>query len=527
MWDWLRERLQGIAGFLEQSSFDVLQALSWTDPGWPGWVIAVAGFVILGAVAVPLWLTVRGRRRLSAKEPDLADLTRWPRMLGYGAVLLLLAGFGGWSSIAPLASAAIATGVVSPDGYRKTVQHLEGGIIQEIHVREGDSVVAGQPLVLTYAVRQHGHNLVGNLQGRLEGRSGQRVVTAAATPTSDVGYYTSTLNLPAAGTWTITIDSGFFGNYASSTFTLEAVAAGAPAPLVTEDARPVPNARVEAYAIVPSLEPAGERAVLIAAELVVRTLQQLQTMNPGFDPQNALTMSFDLGLQGYDEARGQQFYRQLNERLQTLPGVESVALMNYIPLSLNYNSGPVFAEGKPAERGENVPLAMVASVGPGYFKTMKTPILQLQLRKHPWIERAPGRPGATGRRRGRYHPRGPTPGTEPPTAGPRLPVGRRGTVGWRRTGGPGADGDARARGPGRAVRRRPGPRRGVGAQPGAGPRPPASRERRGGRTDRPVGRRSAPRRHPARRDDDHDRDAAEPSDRGLFGSEAMSLRSLQ
>ena len=116
--------------------------------------------------------------------------------------------------------------------------------------------------------------------------------------------------------------------------------------------------------------------VLIAAGLVVRTLQQLQTMNPGFDSRNGLTMSFDLGLQGYDEARGQQFYRQLNERLQTLPGVESAAVMSYIPLSLNYNSNNVFVEGKPAERGENVPLAMTASVGPDYFRTMKTPILQ-------------------------------------------------------------------------------------------------------------------------------------------------------
>src|SRR5215207_2870786 len=116
--------------------------------------------------------------------------------------------------------------------------------------------------------------------------------------------------------------------------------------------------------------------VLIAAGLVVRTLQQLQTMNPGFDTQNALTMSFDLGLQGYDEARGQQFYRQLNERVQSLPGVESAAVTSYIPLSLNYNSRNVFVEGKPAERGENVPLAMNASAGPGYFKTMATPILQ-------------------------------------------------------------------------------------------------------------------------------------------------------
>src|SRR5262249_26813019 len=116
--------------------------------------------------------------------------------------------------------------------------------------------------------------------------------------------------------------------------------------------------------------------VLIAAGLVVRTLQQLQAMNPGFETQNGLTMSFDLGLQGYDEARGQQFYRQLIERVQSLPGVESAAVANYIPLSLNYNSGNVFVEGKPAERGENVPTAMVSSASAGYFKTMGTPILQ-------------------------------------------------------------------------------------------------------------------------------------------------------
>jgi predicted permease len=116
--------------------------------------------------------------------------------------------------------------------------------------------------------------------------------------------------------------------------------------------------------------------VLIGAGLVVRTLQQLQTMNPGFDPNNALTMSFDLGLQGYDEARGQQFYKQLTERVRALPGVESAAISNYVPLSINYNSRNIFVEGKPAERGENVPLAMNASAGPGYFKTMATTIVQ-------------------------------------------------------------------------------------------------------------------------------------------------------
>jgi predicted permease len=116
--------------------------------------------------------------------------------------------------------------------------------------------------------------------------------------------------------------------------------------------------------------------VLIAAGLVVRTLQQLQTMNPGFDSQNALTMSFDLGLQGYDEQRGQQFYRQLTERVQALPGVKSAAVSSYIPLSLNYNSRNIFVEGQPAERGENVPTAMNASAGPRYFETMHTAVVQ-------------------------------------------------------------------------------------------------------------------------------------------------------
>ena len=116
--------------------------------------------------------------------------------------------------------------------------------------------------------------------------------------------------------------------------------------------------------------------VLIAAGLVVRTLQQLQTMSPGFDSQNALTMSFDLALQGYDDARGQQFYRQLAERVQALPGVKSAAVSSYIPLSLNYNSRNIFVEGQPAQRGENIPLSMNGSAGPRFFETMRTPLVQ-------------------------------------------------------------------------------------------------------------------------------------------------------
>jgi multidrug efflux pump subunit AcrA (membrane-fusion protein) len=60
---------------------------------------------------------------------------------------LFIGGFSAWSAYAPLASAAIAPGVVSPDSSRKTIQHLEGGIVQEILVSEGDRVAQGDLLL--------------------------------------------------------------------------------------------------------------------------------------------------------------------------------------------------------------------------------------------------------------------------------------------------------------------------------------------------------------------------------------------
>jgi HlyD family type I secretion membrane fusion protein len=67
--------------------------------------------------------------------------------LGLVVIVVFVIGGGVWAAVAPLASAAIAPGVVSPDSSRKTIQHLEGGIIREINVRQGDEVKAGQVLI--------------------------------------------------------------------------------------------------------------------------------------------------------------------------------------------------------------------------------------------------------------------------------------------------------------------------------------------------------------------------------------------
>ena len=78
---------------------------------------------------------------------------RGPARLGALLIAAFVGGFGGWAALVPLASGAIAPGIVSPDGSRRTVQHLEGGIIRTLHVRDGDVVEKGQPLLVLESVQ--------------------------------------------------------------------------------------------------------------------------------------------------------------------------------------------------------------------------------------------------------------------------------------------------------------------------------------------------------------------------------------
>jgi HlyD family secretion protein len=76
-------------------------------------------------------------------------LARMRELVVAGAALvgIFVIGAGTWAAMAPLESAAIASGTVVSDSHRKTVQHLEGGIIGAILVHDGDSVRAGQVLI--------------------------------------------------------------------------------------------------------------------------------------------------------------------------------------------------------------------------------------------------------------------------------------------------------------------------------------------------------------------------------------------
>jgi hypothetical protein len=72
-----------------------------------------------------------------------------------------------------------------------------------------DYFVALQPVDLAFTVRQHGHTRLTGLKPSLEARSGDKVVTAKASPQNEDGRYAARLTLPAAGEWIVTINSDF------------------------------------------------------------------------------------------------------------------------------------------------------------------------------------------------------------------------------------------------------------------------------------------------------------------------------
>lgn len=79
--------------------------------------------------------------------PPPTPATGRPLLIGLLAITLFGGAFGLWSAYAPLAEAAIAVGEIRAEGQRRTIQHLEGGIVQEILARDGDRVQAGQVLL--------------------------------------------------------------------------------------------------------------------------------------------------------------------------------------------------------------------------------------------------------------------------------------------------------------------------------------------------------------------------------------------
>jgi len=116
--------------------------------------------------------------------------------------------------------------------------------------------------------------------------------------------------------------------------------------------------------------------VLICAGLFVRRLHTALKVDPGFSAETLVTMKLDPGLLAYNEAAGKRFYAETLRRVAALPGVRAASLAAFLPLGdSNDEVGPVMKEGEPSplpNQGINVSSNRVA---PGYFATVKTPLV--------------------------------------------------------------------------------------------------------------------------------------------------------
>ena len=116
--------------------------------------------------------------------------------------------------------------------------------------------------------------------------------------------------------------------------------------------------------------------LLVGGGLMLRALHRAQTLEIGLDPRNAVELSFDLRLQGYDATGAREFRRRAVERVRSLPGVQAAGTIDLAPIDLHFGRAPVFVEGRTPERITNAPRAMASRISPGYLEAMGVRLLR-------------------------------------------------------------------------------------------------------------------------------------------------------
>jgi putative ABC transport system permease protein len=115
--------------------------------------------------------------------------------------------------------------------------------------------------------------------------------------------------------------------------------------------------------------------LLVGAGLLIQSLWRLQQVNPGFNPQNVLTLTLGLPEVKYPTERQAQFYSELLSRIETLPGVISASAVLPLPLSSDRVRTTFETEGRPMAKGD-LPATEYRAAGLNYFRTMEIPLLR-------------------------------------------------------------------------------------------------------------------------------------------------------
>ena len=113
---------------------------------------------------------------------------------------------------------------------------------------------------------------------------------------------------------------------------------------------------------------------LVGAGLFVRSMQNAQRVDPGFESRNLFVFAFDLGALHYDEAHAQQYFRAAIERAEASPGVASATIASNFPLGGGF-ARTVFPEGEDEASGYRGTLTQLNDIAPNFFKTLHIPLV--------------------------------------------------------------------------------------------------------------------------------------------------------
>jgi len=114
---------------------------------------------------------------------------------------------------------------------------------------------------------------------------------------------------------------------------------------------------------------------LVGAGLFLRSLQKAQEIDPGFETQRMMLLSFDVSGEGMDQPRGQEFFKQTIARVRELPMVRSASLAS-TPLMGGFFARTVFPEGVDINDRTAGKLTNLNQVDPNFFETTGIPIVQ-------------------------------------------------------------------------------------------------------------------------------------------------------
>jgi putative ABC transport system permease protein len=117
--------------------------------------------------------------------------------------------------------------------------------------------------------------------------------------------------------------------------------------------------------------------LLIGAGLLIRSFQRLESVSPGFDPRNLLTVKIDLPRAKYSKPeQSEAFFRQLLDRIRTLPGVVSASGNASLPFAGAGAATGFYVVGRPVPPAGDLPVVDVRVVAQDYFRTMNIPLLR-------------------------------------------------------------------------------------------------------------------------------------------------------